>query len=411
MGAMKVPKVTSILLVVLVSLTFLNFVLKYYTYFVLIVSSSKEVANEVNAIAQETGEVPHPHDLYVPLLTFIPTRSPIISRPWVMITSSFIEENFLGLTVSFMLLFYLGKYLENLWGPHEFAKFILVNVILSNLTIYVYYTVKSIIFFRYDDLPVPPVVISSMAINMGLFVAIKQRISNHYFIFFKGNLRVKVTFLPFILLVTCFILQFLSEEFYISFILSFLGFVISWVYLRFFKKGTNERQSYLLPFALNRKRSGKNKFKPTSSNPTSINGSNHAADNSLQLDNGLIRGDRSEQFSFYTFFPSPISMFVKLISVLVFTTLVHYKVIDPNDFTDFEEEDNDQLILEDVDNLQTGLFDLSPLKGAGNVSAIPNASSTLKRIWNWVIPPHSAKPLSIKNSMDKRRKLALKELE
>ena len=149
------------------------------------VSSSKKLTSDANAIAQETGDVPHPHELFVPLLTFIPTKSPVITRPWVILTSSFIEENFIGLTMSFMLLFYLGKYLENMWGSREYSKFILINIVVTNISIYLYYTLNSIIF-HFDT--APPVVISSMGINMGLFVAIKQRISNHYFLFFKGNL-------------------------------------------------------------------------------------------------------------------------------------------------------------------------------------------------------------------------------
>ncbi|KAK6455480.1 eukaryotic integral membrane protein-domain-containing protein [Scheffersomyces xylosifermentans] len=411
---MKVPKVTSILLVVLTTLTLLNFVLKYYTYFVLSVSSSSK-ASEVNSIAQETGEVPHPHELFVPLLTFIPGKSPVISRPWVLITSSFIEENFVGLTMSFMLFFYLGKYLETMWGPQEFTKFVFANIIVGNVVLYFYYGIKTMIF-KAEDMEVPPVVISAMAINMGLFVAIKQRISNHYFIFFKGTLRLKVTFLPFLLWTACFILQLLSEEFYISWLLSGLGFVISWTYLRFFKIGTNERQSYLLPYSISRKRSHK-KYKAHSPVPeaVSIGGTSLGVPGTptLQLDDISIKGDRSEQFSLYTFFPSPLSMVVKLLSSLVFNTLVHYKVLDAKDFAEFDEEDNDNLQVEDLNNLQTGLFDLSPLKGAGNVSAIPHASSTMKKVWNWLSTEKtsSAKPFSIKSNMDKRRKLALKELE
>lgn len=417
---MKVPKVTSILLVVLVSLTMLNFILKYYTYFVLIVLSSKHSASEVNSIAQETGEVPHPHELFVPLLTFIPSRSPVFLRPWVLITSSFIEENFVGLTMSFMLFFYLGKYLENMWGSKELTKFVFANVIVANVTLYFYYVLKSFVISE-QTMEVPPVVISAMAVNMGLFVAIKQRISNHYFIFFKGNLRVKVTFLPFILLVLCFLLLLISEEFYISFLLSFLGFVISWTYLRFFKAGTNDRQSYLLPFALNRKRSSKNKYKLHPTGPENLTvGSSSAlgqvpssASTNLQIDSSYIKGDRSEQFSLYTFFPAPLSFVVKMVSSVVFNTLVHYHFLNSKDFATIDVDDDDNLQMEDVNNLQTTLFDLSPLKGAENVSAIPHAGSSIKKVWDWFSSSksQSTKPFSIKSSMDKRRKLALKELE
>ena len=36
--------------------------------------------------------------------------------------------------------------------------------------------------------------------------------------------------------------------------MSIVGFIVSWTYLRFFKTGANERQLYILPFALTHKR-------------------------------------------------------------------------------------------------------------------------------------------------------------
>jgi len=399
---MKVPKVTSIVLVILSTLTLLNFILKYYSYFVLILSSSKNTTDEVNAIVQETGEVPHPHELFVPLLTFIPTRSPVLTRPWVLVTSSFVEENFLGLAVSFILFFYLGKYLETIWGSKEFTKFLVCNVVVPNVSLYVYYTVKSIC--RLES--VPPVILTAMAINMGLFVAIKQRISNHYVLFFKSRVRIKVAYFPLILLVVCFVLLLISDEFYISHLLSMMGFITSWTYLRFYKSGTNERQSYMLPFATKRRVKGaKYKHKHTIEE---INKSS----TSLHLDSTPLKGDRSEQFSFYTFFPSPLSYVVKIISSLIFETLVHYRFLNKKDFAEHDDEDvADQWMFDELNPLQSKLFGLSPLKGAGDISSLPNAGSSIKRAWNWVMSQRPAKGLGIKHSMDKRRKLALKELE
>lgn len=420
---MKIPKVTSILLVVLTSLTFLNFILKYYTYFVLIVSSSKEHHNEVNSIAQETGDIPHPHELYVPLLTFIPTKSPVITRPWVFITNSFIEETITGLVINFFLLFYLGKFLENMWGSKEYIKFIAIIVLISNLSLYFYYVIKGEMF-KGQDLPVPPVVMSSMAINMGLFVAIKQRISNHYLLFFKSNLRIKITYLPFLMFGLFLALRFLDDDFDISLQLSVLGFIISWTYLRFFKIGNNERQSYLLPFSLNRKRSNNSKFKKKPGNKNATNNmtsnnsstmSNSQTNNALQIDNSTIKGDRSEQFSLYTFFPYPISIIIKHCSQSVFNVLIRYKILNLKDFQNFD--DNEEIVegqvIDEVNNLQSNLFGLSSLKGAqGEISTIPNASLDFKKIWGWVSSSNKkALNLGIKNSMDKRRKLALKEFE
>ncbi|KAG7660698.1 uncharacterized protein J8A68_005815 [[Candida] subhashii] len=434
---MKVPKVTSIILVILLTLTFLNFALKYYTYFVLMVSSTKKGTTSTSSVnEQQTGvEVPHPHELFVPLLTFIPSKSPVLLRPWVIITSSFIEEHFIGLFRSFLLIFYLGKYLENIWGAKEFTKFIMVNVIITNLILYGYYTGKSLLIDTSNN--VPPVVISAMAINMGLFVAIKQRIPNHFFIFFKGNFRIKVRYVPFIAFVVSFILQLLSEQFYIEYLMSIIGFIISWSYLRFFKSGANERQSYILPYSLsNRNRSTRKKSPSisTSSPGPQIGSSSYSGHHSeyhpiitdatatlsstppitFQVvdTNNSAKGDRSEQFSIYTFFPYPISFIIKILSNIIVKSLIHYQLLDANTFdnTIDGDEDEDDPAYDDVSNLKTNLFGLSQLKGAaGEVSAIPH--SNLKKIWNWVISKPNGVDMGIKTSMDKRRKLALKELE
>ena len=51
-----------------------------------------------------------------------------------------------------------------------------------------------------------------------------------------------------------------------------IGFIVSWTYLRFFKTGANERQLYILPFALTHKR--KNRFNTTTTTTTTVNNSN-----------------------------------------------------------------------------------------------------------------------------------------
>ncbi len=413
---MKVPKVTSIILVVLLSLTFLNFMLKYYTYFVLMVSSTKkqqelqqgqgqgQLNQESHSqLAQETGEIPHPHELFVPLLTFIPTKSPVLTRPWVLITSSFIEENFFELFISILLIFYLSRYLETIWGSKEFSKFIIVNVIVSNITIYIYYNLKSLVFGELTNDNLPPVILSSMSINMGLIIGIKQRIANHYLIFFKGNLRIKINYLPFLTIIFTWVLSLLSEEFFILYVMSIVGFIVSWTYLRFFKASANERQSYLLPFSISHNNKKKNRFKP-------VTNVNQATSTNFPIENDSIRGDRSEQFAFYTFFPYPLSIIVKFISNKIFMYMVRHKFLNPHDFLpdedDVDGEDNDQEQYQDVDTLKNNLFGVSSLKGAGDVSTIP------KSIWDWLIPGNKDKNHnSIKTSMDKRRKLALKELE
>lgn len=408
---MKVPKITSIFLVALSSVSVLNFMLKYYTYFVLMVSSSKKNAHDVNNIAEETGEVPHPHELYVPLLTFIPTKSSVVTRPWVILTSSFIEENFIGFCMSFVTIFYLGKYLENMWGAKEFSKFILCNLIIGNLLVYGYFNIYHL-FWEFKE--VPPVVVTPMAVIMGFFISIKQRILSHYFLFFKGNVRIKVKYLPFLLLLTTFCLQALNEEFRISFDLALNGFFISWIYLRFFKEGTNERQSYLLPFSLSKKKSSKKNYRVKRADSSPSSSREFGSPNkSSHLETVIIKGDRSEQFALHTFFPYPLSPLVKLISGLIFNLAAKYEIIDGKTFTtDLDEEDeDDQYMFEDVDGLQSNLFDLSSLKGAQEVSPIAHTNSKLRGVWNWVMGSRVAQKSGIKTSMDNRRRQALKEFE
>lgn len=387
---MKIPKVTGIFLVALTSLSTLNAILKYYTYFVLMVSS-KKLPQEINNITEETGEVPHPHELYVPLLTFIPGKSSVMARLWVLVTCSFIEESFVWLFINSMIIFYLGKYLENMWGARDFTRFLIANIIIGNVAIYVYFKVYGMLW-EYPQ--VPPVVESPMAIIMGLFVALKQRLLNHYFLFFKGNLRIKVNYLPFCLLIMTFFLLLISEEARITFDLALNGVIITWVYLRFFKQGTNEIQSYLLPYSRNRKRSNK-------SNHQTIN-------DSLYIENSSIKGDRSDQFALYSFFPPPLSFFVKIVSNSIFNLLSQYQLMNPRDFLS-EPIENDQPMLDDMDNLQSKLFDLSPLHGAQNVSTIALSGSKLKHLWQWWLGDNKVN--GIKFSMDKRRKQALKEFE
>jgi membrane associated rhomboid family serine protease len=349
--------------------------------------SSKQGGEVSPTIAQETGEIPHPHELYIPLLTFIPTKSPVLLTPWVLVTSSFIEENLFGLCLSLSVIFYLGRYLETMWGTKQFAKFILVMVLSTNSSIYLYYRLKS--FITTPD-EVPPVVLSAMGINMALLVAIKQRIGNHYMILFKGNLRIKVKYLPFLIVVASFLLQLISEEFKITWLLSVVGVVISWSYLRFFKSVTNESKSYLLPFYGTKSLGKKNEL------------------HSLHLDTGIVKGDRAQHFAFYTFFPPPISYVVRFLSSIIFNFFANHGFLNPDDFGS-EFDDGADYNQQDINNLQSQFIGLSTLKGAGDVAAIPQAAPTLKKVWHWLSNPN--KSLNIKSSMDKRRKLALKELD
>ncbi|RLV92974.1 hypothetical protein JA1_002756 [Spathaspora sp. JA1] len=362
---MAVPKVTSILLVILTTLTLLNFLLKYYTYFVLIVASSKSPTTVSTEPAPEQTTIPHPHELFVPLLTFIPSKSTVLAYPWVILTCSFVEETFIGLFVSIIGFFYLGKYLENAWSsPLEFLKFVMFNIIVTNVSLYLYYTVKSWLVTSEDV----PVVLSSMGIIMGFIVAIKQRIPNHFFILFKGNLRIKVKYLPFIIIVLSLVLTMLNSEYYITYLMSSYGFIVSWFYLRFIKTSLNEGQSYLIPF--------------TSAVPPE------------KQKEDYDESKPETQFALHTFFPYPLSSIVQLVSSIVYSLAVKYHIISHHPISSNLGEEQ----------FNSKLFTVSSLKGVKDVGIL-----NISKVFQWFNSGDNNR--GINNSMDKRRKLALKEID
>ncbi|KAF3987429.1 hypothetical protein FT663_04137 [Candidozyma haemuli var. vulneris] len=383
---MNPPKVASIVTVAVVSLSLLNAVLKYYTYFSLIVAAHKS-EDTANSSASES-EVPHPHDLYVPFLTFVPTRSPVALRPWVLLTASFIEESFFSLTLATASVFYLGWYLEAKWGARAFLKFILVAVLTTNMGLYFWYAAKNALW---HSTSVPPVVSSTTAIIMACLVAVKQRIANHYVILYKNLFRIKVTYIPFCWYVFLFIVSVPFPDWHIMHCEALVAFAASWIYLRFFKEGANERQSYLIPFSI------KN---------THVESSPLASPTKLKFDENLPKGDRSNSFALYTFFPSYLGSFVKLISNTLFESAVHHGILNAKDFIGHDEDDMGD---PHVGGINSKLFSLSRLKGAENVGMMPHAGDKFKSFFGLAQKDETND--SIKMSMEKRRKLAIRQLE
>ena len=70
----------------------------------------------------------------VPHLAMIAGSS--IKYPWVLLTATFVETNVFGLLVSGSTLLFGGRYLERAWGSAEFAKLMLVVVIIPNALCY-----------------------------------------------------------------------------------------------------------------------------------------------------------------------------------------------------------------------------------------------------------------------------------
>lgn len=288
-------KATSILAVVLVSLTFLNFVLKSYTYFAHIIHA------EGPDVAQQT-DVAHPQTLFVPLLTFIPGRSKVWARPWVLVTSGFVQESVAGFGAAAVLLVYLGQYIEGLWGLAPFVYYVLANVVAANAVVYACYVGRA---------GSVPVVHGLMPIAMALLVAAKQRIGRHYLV---GGIR--VNHVPLVVVASAAATLRWSEDAAVTLALALAAFVSSWAYLRF-AKADNDRHSYLLPFALQQRATRRSLLSPKPPRP---------------LLPRHTRGDRSAQFGLDTFFPYPLSAALRCLTGAVVSLLVTCGALDAGAF-------------------------------------------------------------------------------
>ncbi|KAL6068171.1 hypothetical protein QOT17_008416 [Balamuthia mandrillaris] len=172
--------------------------------------------------------------LYPPLfnvLALIPANT-FLAHFWVwnLITSAFVETNFLGVLVTVLILLQTGRQLELMWGTIEFLRFVLVVTILSSIItfccIFIVYlcTYSTDLLFEYS-------VYGSGALFAGLVVTMKQAHPEREITFFFVKLRVKqLPMIVFCLSVLMAILFRAPQPF------MFWGLVVSWVYLRFFQR-------------------------------------------------------------------------------------------------------------------------------------------------------------------------------
>ncbi|KTW28487.1 hypothetical protein T552_01747 [Pneumocystis carinii B80] len=199
---------------------------------------------------------------------------------WTFFIASFIEKNIFMLFILLIMLLYGGKYLEKSWGSKSFLKFILVITIIPNLFIWILY------IFYYMIVGKESLLIQSIHGGYGLYagflVALKQLIPEHVISFFKGIIRIRIKYTPALYIFIMPFIGLLARDGSLG-ILSWLGFLSSWIYLRFFKWNTPNLLSHL-----------------------TFN----------------LRGDNSETFAFSYFFPKPIHLLINTVSRKIHNFLV-----------------------------------------------------------------------------------------
>lgn len=103
---LNIPPITRILLIGLAAQSLLSFAIRYN---------------------QWTVE----SDVVVPYIQLVPQLSLIY--PWTFLTTTLVENNLFTLGVAGATVFYGGRYLERAWTSAEFAKFLLVTSLVSNI--------------------------------------------------------------------------------------------------------------------------------------------------------------------------------------------------------------------------------------------------------------------------------------
>ncbi|KAG0361833.1 hypothetical protein BGZ54_008919, partial [Gamsiella multidivaricata] len=206
----------------------------------------------------------------ISLLALVPVSAPY--RFWTFATASFFERSiiqaskrsallsplkmfrrlFRRIHISRLVLLGSGKYLERAWGSREFFKFLAVTSVGSMLAIYFTCLFEYIVRGN-EDLLYDTRVYGLTAVMAGFLIGFKQLVPEHL-VTMWGIFSVRVKTLP-MFFALFMIFESLITRSQVQLMLAMYGLLISWIYSRFFK-----------------------------------------------IQDG-IRGDRSETFSFASFFP------------------------------------------------------------------------------------------------------------
>ena len=235
---------------------------------------------------QAATETPKSSTPLVPYIALVPSQ--VLFYPWTLLTSVFVEQNIFTLLVNGATVLFGGRYFERAWGSKDFALVLLVTSLIPNVL-----AVPTYIFWGgitgNTTRSLTPIT-GGITVQAAFLVAFKQLVPEHTVSIYKGIIKMRVKHFPAIFLAANTISGLVIGT-DTALILSWLGLLTSWTYLRFYK-----RQPDL---------SG-----------TSSEG--HGA-----------RGDASETFAFATFFPDVVQPPISAICNRIFDFLCTIKLCAP----------------------------------------------------------------------------------
>ncbi|KAJ3068829.1 Nephrocystin-4 [Podochytrium sp. JEL0797] len=221
----------------------------------------------------------------------------LVSRAWTYLTAGFVETNPLLFVFCICALLLCGRYFERVWGTRyrgvlvvclagkthslpstrELVKFVLLvntlSVLMSTLTVFFEFVASQ----QNEDLLYKTYIGGMLGLLAAFLVAFKQAVPEHS-LTVMGKLSLRVKNLPSIAF-SVFLLLLILRIVHVDAFMVFYGTTIAWIYIRFFKHHDG------------------------------------------------LRGDRSESFSFGSFFPASTHRVIVPISNSTFNLLVSLHIL------------------------------------------------------------------------------------
>lgn len=231
---------------------------------------------------------------YAPYITIVPSLS--IVYPWVFVTATFAEQNIFGLLITAVTLFYGGRYLERAWSSSEYIKFLALVAIVPNIASFLLY-LSLFVLTRNMGLASTSIG-GGIAIQAAFLVSFKQLVPEHTVSLLRNLVRIRVKHFPAIFLLANTIsgLAFGTDT---AMILAWLGFLTSWLYLRFFRIS-----------------------------PSLATGSTG--------EGAIMRGDASDTFAFAYFWPDLAHSSIALVCDFIYDTMIALRICTPFSSEDVE---------------------------------------------------------------------------
>ncbi|KAI1858421.1 uncharacterized protein JN550_012705 [Neoarthrinium moseri] len=225
-------------------------------------------------------------EIVVEWLTLVPQLS--LFYPWTFVTTTLVENNIFTLGIAGLTIFQGGRYLERAWSSREFAKFLLVTLLVPNILSFL--VLVMMFTLTRNERWTLTTVSGTIPLQISFLVAFSQLVPAHTVTLFRGIVSLRVPRIPLIHLGVVTVLSLTPILSVAHVLLATFGLLTSWTYLRFYKTVFPDLDS---------------------SQPTSM------------------RGDASETFAFAEFFPGPVKPAVAALSDQVFNVLVAMKVCTP----------------------------------------------------------------------------------